>query len=206
MLSGLLDTHQANLNALEGAGVPPRYRANNLQNIDRKGRAEVFKALDHWKASGRAYWLWLWGGFGAGKTHLASALAADIISDHGPASVCWFDWTRLEIAYRQRTQWSQTKERDLVTAAHSVQFLIIDDLGKGGMTDWSCDSLYQLVNARYNQDKTTIVTANFKFPDIKKHKGTDSSGAVLSRLEEVCRPVSMGNKSRRVPRWNTAED
>ena len=204
MLRGVLDQRQITLSALEQAGVPPRYRSSTLENIERKDRNELFSAIKHWHESNCSYWLWIHGGFGVGKSHIAAALAHDAVERNGHASVCWFDWTRLEIAYRQRTQWSERGERDLVSAAHTVQVLIIDDFAKGGMSDWGFDSFYQLVNARYNQEKPTIFTANFRFDKITKHTGTDSAAASHSRLEEMCRPILISNKSRRVKRWSTA--
>ena len=118
-------------------------------------------------------WLYLRGGVGVGKTHLAVAVAQEVrrqnanvlfavvpdLLDHLRAT---FDPGR-GVAYDER-----------FAAIRGAFLLVLDDLGTENTTPWAREKLYQLVNHRYNERLPTIVTSN------QEHKLIDER--VLSRL------------------------
>ena len=110
-------------------------------------------------------WLVLVGNFGAGKTHLAAAIANELLRrqykvlfaivpdllDHlrstfGPSS---------EVEYDERFELIRT-----------VPVLVLDDLGTENTTPWAREKLFQIMNYRYNDALPTVVTSNRKPEDI----------------------------------------
>ena len=55
-------------------------------------------------------------------------------------------------------------------------------MGTQRNTDWEMEKLYQIIDGRYGEENTTIITSNLS-PDRMKNI---SSGRVLSRLKEMC--------------------
>jgi DNA replication protein DnaC len=110
-------------------------------------------------------WLVLFGNYGAGKTHLAAAIAnvalrrqtrvlfaivPDLLdhlrSTFGPSS---------EIEYDDRFE-----------TIREVPLLILDDLGTENTTPWAREKLFQIINYRYNDALPTVITSNRKPEDI----------------------------------------
>ena len=110
-------------------------------------------------------WLVFFGNYGAGKTHLAAAIANEALRrqfnvlfaivpdllDHlrstfGPSSEVEYD-ARFEII-------------------RTVPLLILDDLGTENTTPWAREKLFQIMNYRYNDALPTVITSNRKPEDI----------------------------------------
>jgi len=113
---------------------------------------------------------------------------------------------------------SKTSEMSVLAPVFEAEVLALDELGATIPTDWVRDTLYQIINARYNDKKLTIFTTNFrdevlvannKTSDIseeepernsRKLKTDKSKGYTLeerigiplrSRLYEMCHTVPM---------------
>lgn len=118
-------------------------------------------------------WLYLRGGVGVGKTHLAVATALEIrerngsvyfavvpdLLDHLRAT---FDPAR-GVAYDDR-----------FNQIRGAPLLVLDDLGTENTTPWAREKLYQIINHRYVERLLTIVTSN------QSHDKIDER--ILSRL------------------------
>ncbi len=114
-------------------------------------------------------WLFLSGGVGTGKTHLAVAIADDMRTQRPSISILFnvvpdlldhlratFDPTK-GIDYDERFE--QIRQADL---------LILDDLGTENTTPWAREKLFQIFNHRYNQRLPTVVTSNHDIYDIEE--------------------------------------
>src|SRR5581483_6433833 len=51
---------------------------------------------------------------------------------------------------------------DYFQRVKSIEFLVLDDLGAENSTPWVNETLFQLVNYRYNNELPTIFTSNAK--------------------------------------------
>ncbi|HEX6513793.1 MAG TPA: ATP-binding protein [Chloroflexota bacterium] len=106
-------------------------------------------------------WLLLYGTYGCGKTHLAAAAVNHRIAVlERPALFVvvpdFLDYLRstfnpapaagLDDGYFQRVK--------------AVEFLALDDLGAEHSTPWVNETLFQLINYRYNNELPTIFTSN----------------------------------------------
>ncbi len=69
-----------------------------------------------------------------------------------------------------------------------VDILVIDDFGTQRDSPWEQETLYNLVDARYEAEKFTVFTSNNNPSQALKDI---SDGRVLSRIREMCRLVEI---------------
>jgi len=104
-------------------------------------------------------WLVFTGVNGAGKTHLAAAIANERLSQGKPAIFVTvpdlLDYLRA--AFSPSSQTSFDKRFDEV---RRTPLLILDDLGTESATPWAREKLYQIVNYRYNMRLPTVFTTS----------------------------------------------
>lgn len=150
--------------------------------------------------------LYIEGTNGTGKTHLAAAIALQLI-DAGVPVVCKTSADLLSDVKKAFDDSSIT-EAAVLKAYKDADLLIIDDLGKEQVTDWSISTLYNILNDRYEDMKPTIITTNFGADDLieaETPKGFDSSKAraIVSRLREVSTVLTMVGDDYRAKGGNT---
>ena len=75
----------------------------------------------------------------------------------------------------------------ILEALCNVPYLVLDDFGVQRGTEWETEMLYDLVDARYGEERFTVVTTNQSRPEMEELAG----GRVLSRLVEMCYVVDM---------------
>ena len=198
---------------LAAARIPERHRECTLENFV-TNRAGVNKTLAAarlqavnfvrgypWDTYGNG--LLLIGPSGVGKTHLAVAILHALITERG-ISGRFFDCRELlkqiQSSYSQSTE---TTERQVLRPALEAEVLVLDELGAARKTDWVSDTIEHLLNTRYNDRKTTIITTNLE--NAAERSGTESvresarvdtlgdriGERMLSRLQEMCVVVEM---------------
>lgn len=129
------------------------------------------------------------GEVGIGKTHLAAAIANELIDKHTVA-VCFgsivdmLDKIRCEIAlHKDTTKYNMKK----------MPVLIIDDLGKEKRSEWTDQIMFEIINHRYEQRLPVIITTNLEPQELLQRY--DKS--ISSRLIEMCKFVQMTGTDRR---------
>lgn len=138
--------------------------------------------------------LYLVGGYGTGKTHLAAAIALHLISKGIPVVFK----TLIDLLAEIRKTFdddSDASEFDMLELYRTVDLLIIDDLGKESPTEWSLSMLYAIVNERYEACLPMIITTNYSDADLIRRLSVrgdrTTAEAIVSRLHEVCYSVEM---------------
>jgi DNA replication protein DnaC len=63
-----------------------------------------------------------------------------------------------------------------------ADLLHIDDLGAEHRTEWVLEQLYTIINSRYQDERSTIVTSNFNRDELAEQLGE----RIVSRLEASC--------------------
>ena len=150
--------------------------------------------------------LLLVGGIGTGKTHLAVGILKELIATRG--SACLF------CDYRELLKQIQNSYNDSVKATElqvlrpvfEAEILLLDELGAVKPSEWVWDTVSLILNTRYNDNRTTIITTNFadeaaagaskslsaaRAASREETLGDRIGERLRSRLQEMCRIVKM---------------
>ena len=86
---------------------------------------------------------------------------------------------------------------DLFRRLASVDLLQLDDLGAEKPTEWVLEQFYSLVNERWQDERSIVVTTNsFDLDVLRDELGTRT----VSRLREICSdPIPIMGPDLRVP-------
>ena len=152
--------------------------------------------------------LLLMGPSGVGKTHLAVAALKDLIQRGHGGLFCDYRELLKEIQASYNPA-SQTTEMGILEPVRTVEILVLDDLGASKPSDWVRDVVGVVLNARYNERRTTIITTNYvdnpasegeatrlpngKFVSPSREDSLEQriSSRMRSRLFEMCRTVEI---------------
>jgi len=105
--------------------------------------------------------LLLTGSIGAGKTHLAVGLLRELIEQRGAAGIfCDYRDLLKQIQNSYNPQVSTT-ELEILKPVFDAEILVLDELGAVKKTDWVWDTVAHILNTRYNDKKTTLITTNY---------------------------------------------
>jgi DNA replication protein DnaC len=194
---------------LEAARIPRRYRHCELSNFEHEGpfrslasaHMASLRFVDEFPLESAG--LLLTGPVGCGKTHLAVGIAKELILQK--ASACLFyDYRELLKEIQNSYNASvQATEMEVLRPVFEAQVLVLDELGAAKPTEWVWDTVSHILNTRYNDKRTTIITTNYK--DLPP-AGVEPEGRTVraareetlgdrigermrSRLHEMCRIV-----------------
>lgn len=134
------------------------------------------------------------GGLGTGKTHLAAAIANDLLSKGHPV-ICMtmIDLLdRIKRTFRERTfRERDCEEGEVLELYKRVALLVIDDIGKELPTDWALSTIYNIVNGRYEANLPIIVTTNYTGGALVNRMTPRDSNDVITAMATVDRLVEM---------------
>jgi DNA replication protein DnaC len=139
----------------------------------RRFTRDIHRNLDEGKG------LWLFGDVGTGKTKLAM-----LVSKAGIAagrSVAIYSLPRLTNVLREAIG-SDDGKLELIDRLATVDLLHLDDVGAENGTDWVLEQLYSIVNTRYEEGRSLVVTSNLDPDALAEQIGHRT----VSRLIEMC--------------------
>jgi DNA replication protein DnaC len=141
--------------------------------------------------SGRG--LWFEGTVGTGKTTLAMLVSRAALDAR--RSVAIYSLPRLLAEIRATFEAdSEGSYVDFLDRLAAVDLLHVDDVGAERTSDWVLEQLYAIVNARYEDERSVIITTNLERPELVEQ----IRERTVSRLEEMCTLVPLyGEDARR---------
>ena len=135
--------------------------------------------IDDNLAAGRG--LWFFGSVGTGKTTLAMLVSKHAIE--AGRSVAIYSLPRL--LAQIRTTFDDDRGNTyvgLLDRLTSVDLLHIDDVGAEKTSPWVLEQLYAIVNARYEEERSVVITTNLERDELAEQ----INERTVSRLEEMC--------------------
>lgn len=163
----LCDCRRSDLTTMliKAACIPPRFRGRSLGNYYPKNESQAFAhryagmLVDQYPAVDKG--LLLMGGVGVGKTHLAIAILRELIEKKGVRCLFFESGSLLKAIQESYSTISQTSEMRVLAPVYEAEVLALDELGATVPTAWVRDTLYQIINTRYNNSRLTIFTTNY---------------------------------------------
>jgi DNA replication protein DnaC len=140
-----------------------------------------------------AGWLLVHGSSGAGKTHVAAAIANRCLERGQPALFVVVPdlLDHLRAAYNPDSDLGYDV---LFEQVRNAPVLVLDDLGTQSATAWAQEKLFQLLNHRYNARLPTVVTTNLSLDRIDERlrmRLTDPAIARVYHVEAAARAVDV---------------
>ncbi len=182
------------------AVIPRRYRDVSFDrppvtDIDPqivRATKHFTQTIDRQLDEGRG--LWFMGPVGTGKTTLAMLVSKAALA--AGRSVAIYSLPRLlnEIRDTHRAERSHVELLDRLT---EVDLLHIDDVGAERTTDWVLEELYSIVNGRYEDQRSIIITTNILDREALCEQ---ISGRTVSRLTEMCEELPLLGHDHRMER------
>jgi DNA replication protein DnaC len=168
-----------------------------LDRLDRRFGRYVDAVVDHpliarWvldTISGARDGLVIRGAVGVGKTHAAVAayravVAGGILPAVAVSAPALLDGLR-----------PGREPVEELHACEEARLLLLDDLAAERVTDWTSETLYRLIDARYSRRLPTIITTNATGDRIREGLGE----RVASRLNGLGKIVTLEGPDRRTP-------
>lgn len=146
------------------------------------------------------------GQIGTGKTHLAVGITKELILNRGIPCLFYDYRELLKEIQNSYNATVQTTELDVLRPVFETDVLILDELGAVKPTEWVWDTVSLILNTRYNNNRTTIITTNFEDQAAAGANGSVSPARAASRsetlgdrigermrsrLHEMCRVIKM---------------
>jgi DNA replication protein DnaC len=187
---------------LAAAHIPARYQHCELSSFqydpDDKGQKSIIEAKTFAGRFVEDYpvektGLLFVGSVGVGKTHLAVGIIKDLIREKGIRCVFCDYRELLKSIQNSYNPQVQATEMEILRPVFDAEVLVLDELGAVRSTEWVFDTVNYVLNSRYNDNKTTIITTNF--PD-----GPEDTGAEIDNLrspsaaERAARRETLGDR------------
>jgi DNA replication protein DnaC len=186
------------------AGIPARYRNCTLDSFtyavnDRReadvARTTAFMAARHFVDNYpmEKEGLLFVGSVGAGKTHLAVGIIQALIRDKGiNCRFCDYRELLKEIQHSYNPNVEAT-ELGILNPVLDAEVLVLDELGAVRPSQWVWDTVSYVINHRYNEKKTTIITTNY--PDLPSRGGEGVEGiSQTDRAKAAARDETLGDR------------
>ena len=166
------------------SGVPERYFKESLDTykIKNKMQATAAKAATnflHAAKCGEFKSLVMLGNAGTGKTHLSCAILRELGGVYRIAPDI------VEEMRRAKSFTAAETEAEIIDYYGRVKLLVIDEIGRGISATDEKYVIYQLVNARYNTRKPTVLISNLGKSDFLQYIGVAAADRLVESAE-IC--------------------
>jgi len=189
-------------------GVPGRLATATLDTFPDQNSpalAQVRAWLEHPK---RKPGLMLIGPAGRGKTGLMTAALMELCRAYAAERDYMLEPRQVGAMVVSTALFDRLRDWDEAdrTMLHlqNVPYLAIDDLGTERITEWGADRMFELINARYADERPILVTSNLDADQIAARIDSvamPSGERIVSRLTQMCRAIAFPAAA---PDWRLA--
>lgn len=180
---------------LNSSGVPRLYVG--LTFDDYTETAENKKAVEaaRWILDSEKESIYLYGPKGTGKTMLASIVTNELIRHGKPVLFSSVPELMADI----RASFKTDNTADVIDSIKQAAVLILDDLGAERATEWVGEQIFSIINARYENNRQTIITSNYTPDELMLHFADKTQGErIISRIYGMCVRVNILGKDWRM--------
>ncbi len=193
-----------------GSGIPRRFRGVSfdrkpIRDLDPMVLRQVrdfITELDRNLDRGRGFWFY--GDVGTGKTSLAMLISSAAIE--AGRSVAIYSVPQLLADIKATYEdGAGSSYLELFRRLSRVDLLHLDDLGAEKRTEWVLEQLYAIVNERWQDQRSIVVTTNLKDrEELRQQLGERT----VSRLSEMCATIPIMGPDLRTPfvDWSERSD
>lgn len=200
---------------LQLASIPERYRSCDFLSYSVGNNAVLGAAKLTVQKWAEQYpldqtGLLLIGPRGLGKTHLSIAALKELAKKGVHCLFCDYRelLKQIQNSYNPSVQ---STELELLQPVFETEVVILDDLGAQKPSEWVWDTVSFMLNSRYNNRRTTIITSNFMDGPSAAEEGIDGprraarvetlgdriGERMRSRLFEMCRLIQLDGRDYR---------
>jgi DNA replication protein DnaC len=173
------------------SGIDKKYRwrfINEYESRNKLGEAAKSAAYDIIRSFPEVdKGLYLWGNPGTGKTLLSTIILTELVTRHAVEG----RYVKISRGFFQRLRSTFNADSETYGTGNAIEkefaeadILVVDDFGTQRDSPWEQETLYNLVDARYEAEKFTIFTSNI---NPLKALAEIAGGRILSRIKEMCR-------------------
>lgn len=187
---------------LQQAHIPRRYEHCTLDSFEPSyaggGNRSLSRALLTARKFVESYpletdgtGLLLTGSIGVGKTHLAVGILQSLVEERGARGL-FCDYRELlkqvQNSYNSRVA---ATELEVLAPVFEAEVLVLDEIGASKPTDWVWDTVAHILNTRYNDKRTTIITTNYAN---EPALGTAGSNRTVGDAKLAAREETLGDR------------
>ena len=156
---------------LAAARIPDRYIHCTLDDYEpgfARANDSLSKALVMARSFVRSYpletagnGLLLTGSIGVGKTHLAIGILRALMQERGALGLFYDYCDLLKQIQNSYNRSVGATEMEILRPVFEAEVLVLNELGAGKPTEWVWKTVAHVLNTRYNDRRTTILTTNY---------------------------------------------
>jgi DNA replication protein DnaC len=181
---------------LAATHIPERYRHctldgykttfENVHSLQKEALVTARMFVRDYPAGTEGRGLLFTGTIGVGKTHLAVGVLKRLVREKSVKGLFCDYRELLKSIQNSYNPQVQTTELELLKPVFTAEVLVLDDLGAQKPNEWVWDTVALILNTRYNDNQTTIVTTNY--PDLP------AAGGGLTETQRAARDITLGDR------------
>lgn len=170
--------------------IPIRFQQAKYEDVP----SNIQSLVENIKESRKG--IYIYGTCGTGKTHICYAIASKINNEKFKIRV-WSLPELLRYIKRDYDELNKGKDFENTNFAQVMNYngiLVIDDIGTEKMSEWVEETLYAIINRRYEDVMPTIFTSNYSPEELTSRLGD----RIVSRIVGSCDVIELSGKDRRI--------